>query len=306
LVRPDPKEAPTVAAALPDPIPADITEPEPGDNAWADALADYAAELAAEAAMDADTVATALVLTPSEFAEAPHQAARRAVGWSIDGPRTAEWAMAKVAAARRAEAELAAQRDEWMLRIRHWFDQAASRHQASAAFFAGHLERYALAERERTDGKVKTVPLPSGKVSTTASSAKAVVLNEDAVVAWADAVLADEPDVLELVAPHSRRVLVSGLRQLVQLEVVVDEARLLLHDGQLVEWMRTEVGQRCPGPGDYWPPLADEPEHHDDNGALVAQVEVVLSHLEVRGPDGLPVPGTGVEPATVTAKVNPS
>lgn len=308
--------------ALPEPIPSELTEPEPGDNRWANVMAEYAAGLAEyHDVLGPDEVAIDLVLAPSDYEvvggipASPPLA--RALAWRIDGPRTAEWAMAKLAEAEAQLQQLGAQADDWAARIRVWFDQAAARHLATRAFFDQHLQAYALAERDRTDGKVKTVQLPSGRVSTTASAAKAVVADEQAVVAWADATF-DDPEVLQAVAPTQRRVLLNGLRELVELVEVIDRAQLTLasgevllwerHGAQLSEWAwsgpRVSTAQ-CPGVGDCWPPETGDVRDPEPGDSLVAQVLPFDSHLEVRGLDGLPVPGVAIEPAKVTAKVVP-
>jgi len=279
------------------PMPPELaTEAPPIPDAELAQLFDEAAALAADAGLNAEAAAEAVV----ESEDAP--------SWHITGLGTAEWAMRHAAGAERALGELQAQRAEWAARIDRWFQQAAAREQARLAFFRGHLEAWALDERERTGGRTKSVTLPSGRVATTAHKAKVVVADEQAVVEWADATLGlDAQDV----APVVRKVYVNPLREHVEMVEVIDHARLVLASGELVAWLRdgsvpdgevvpsdVAVGSTCPAVGDGWP-------SPDDATDLVARVEVIASHREVRGPNGQPVPGVAIEAERVTAKVVP-
>ena len=59
----------------------------------------------------------------------------------------------------------------------------AGQAQRTLEFFTGHLEAYAVAERERTGDA--TLKLPSGKVSTRRNQQAVVVVDEDQVLATA-------------------------------------------------------------------------------------------------------------------------
>jgi hypothetical protein len=231
--------------------------------------------------------------------------------WRITDLGGAEWAMRHVAAADQALAALQAQRQAWAERIDQWFAQAAGKEQARRQFFAGHLERYAIEQREATGGKAKSLALPSGVVRTTEAKPKAAVADEQAVVAWADSLaeLLGAEAVEAIAPPQPRKVYVQPLREHTSVVEVVDRARLVLASGELVEWCAdswvprdddpaglVRGAGRCPQPGDGWP----NPEDATD---LVAQVDVQWAHLEVHGPNGLPVPGARVEPGHVSAKV---
>lgn len=109
----------------------------------------------------------------------------RANRWEIDGPNTAAWAMAKFAEAEAAIAELSMQKQEYVTRIAHWFDNSAKSHQRSLEFFAGHLTRYAVERRLATDGKEKSIKTPSGIVKTTATARAIEIEDPDEVVTWA-------------------------------------------------------------------------------------------------------------------------
>lgn len=118
--------------------------------------------------------------------------------WSIDGPNTADWAMAKYAAAEASIAELEMRKNEYMLRIGYWFDNAAKDHQRTLEFFAGHLTRYAVDQRIATGGKAKSVKTPSGIVKTTATSPVAEISDMDDVVTWA---VAHALDIVKMTQP---------------------------------------------------------------------------------------------------------
>lgn len=274
-------------------------------------------ELAAEAPPIPDTELDQLleqaVVEAHDGGVSPAQAIELLAGsegaprWQVTDLGGAEWAMRHVAAAEQALAQLQAQAQAWAERIDQWFTQAAGKEQARRAFFAQHLQRYAIDQREATGGKTKSLAVPSGVVRTTEHKPKAVVADEARVAEWADAVLPD--DVAHVVAPVVRKVYVQPLREHTTVVEVVDRARLVLASGELVEWCADSwvprdddptslvrgVG-RCPQPGDGWPTPAEATD-------LVAAVDVQWAHLEVHGPNGLPVPGAQVEPGHVSAKV---
>lgn len=298
------------------------------DHTWLDGLIDYADEIATAAEVDLldvmdDLVATALTEDGHGW---PLRAPQQAKAWRIHDDGAAEWAMAHVARADDELAQLKAQAAEWTIeaedrlaRIRQWFDHRAARHLATRLFMEAHLRRYALERRAEDPKHAKTLVLPSGAVRTVEHQPKAAVADEDAVVTWVCHQWADEPEVADVVAPpQPRKLYVQRLRDHTEVVEVIDHAQLLLADGELIEWLhdrpvgaghtsvvqdplatRGRVGQRCPKPGDGWPTP-------DEATALVARVEVLASHLEVHGPDGLPVPGTHVEPGNITTTVVPS
>jgi phage host-nuclease inhibitor protein Gam len=226
--------------------------------------------------------------------------------WVITDDGAAEWAMRHVAEASTALAQLEAQRDEWVRRIDAWFTAAAGRERARRSFFTQHLEGYALEQRDRANRK--TVQLPSGTIRTRPTAPTVAVLDESKVLAWAR-----EAGVLDQVAPPKHSVKLTPLRELVEPVEVVDWAHVVLADGTSLEWMRHGVSAvydrdrdtaRVIVHGEVCPQVGDAPDD-DWCTALVAQVEVLASHLEVRGPDGGHVPGTYVEPGGVTASVKP-
>lgn len=301
------------------PLPPELAEPEPGADSWVEALVAYAADLAAEASLDADAVGadlarTALSPTGDTAAFDVVPQARR---WRVTDTGGAEWAMRHLVAADQQLAQLGEQADEWAARIRAWFDHAARPLLAKRAFMEAHLQRYAL-DLRAGDPKAKTLTLPSGVVKTTERPPSVQVADEGTVVAWALAKLPPaEAD--QVAVPQPRRLYVQPLREHTTVVEVIDHARLVLaNSGELVHWVRHSANalpsiestggmavvygaehERCPQPGDGWPTPGEATD-------LVARVEVLDSHWEVHGPDGLPVPGAEVNPGGVTAKVVPA
>lgn len=272
--------------SLPEPLPIPaalaVDEPPISDGDLAQ-LFDAAVALAADCAIDPDAAVEQLA------------ADETAPRWAISDLGGAEWAMRHVAEADAELASLGAQRDEWVRRIGAWFDQATAGQLARRAFFAGHLERWGVAQRLAT-GKA-TFTVPSGVVRTRETKPKVAVRDEAAIIEWADSVL--DAEAAALVAPQpappARKVYVQPLRDVVTITEVIDQAKLLMADGEVIEWERLPYGDpsyhRCPQPGDGWPIGAGV----EDGGRLVARVEVVHAHNEVRGPNGMPVPGTYIE-----------
>lgn len=291
-------------------LPPEVVNPDPDAEDWLGELVVYMGDVIAETEVPAAHVGRALAHPfDGERDDAMPERARR---WEISGDGTAEWAMAHVVGAEVELARLQEQADAWRERIGEWFEHRARPLQATAAFFTDHLERYALMLRDE-DPKAKTLVLPSGAVKTREHKPAVIVADEAQVVGWADATLGDDA---ATVAPVIRKVYVNPLREHVQIVEVIDHARLTLSTGELVDWLNVlrpdsgddlhpipgnpiVEGGTCPGLGDGWPTP-------DDATALVARVEVLASHDEVRGPNGLPVPGVEIEPGRVTAKVVPS
>lgn len=232
---------------------------------------------------------------PEAQAHAYEPAAAR---WTVDGLGSAEWAMRNVA---RVDAEavlVAEQARAWQERIDAWRIAAERRLRTRREFFVHHLTAYALAERERSDGKVKSIKLPSGTIRTSSAKAKPTVVSEQDVIAWARENL--EPDEVAAVVKVTEKALVSELRKAVELVEVVDHLRVVCSPcGCIVDPWPTVAGI-VPGHGDGVTCPSCESE------ALIGRWEVVASHSEVRDRAGRPVPGVGVEPAHVEATVVPS
>jgi len=298
------------------PLPPELAmDDSPLPDADLQQLWDAATELAADAAMDPGDAAL-------QLADSDDGPSRR---WWITDDGGAEWALRHVAEAEAELVRLRQQRDAWVERISQWFTQAAGKEQARRAFFVDHLERYAIAERERADRK--TIKLPSGVLRTRPAPATVKVTDEAKVLLWAQ-----EQGVLDEVAPPKRSVKLTPLREHAKAVEVVDWAQLVLSDGTVWEWMRNGVeavyateastprqvihGHVCPQVGDGHYVVRREPLHVPDDPAgvvlqddradlpaLVARVEPLASHLEVHGSDGGQVPGCYAEPAGVSASI---
>lgn len=295
--------------------PPELDTPSPDDE-WLEALIEWADEAAGTefdgTAEPADVLA--YLVDGATFHRAPPEQATR---WTVTDDGSAEWAMGHVLRADQALAELQAQAQVWrdeaderIRRIAQWFAHGAKRHLATRAFMDAHLSAYALDRRAADPKHNKTLVLPSGVVKTTEAKPKAEVVDPDAVVAWA--VQLGGERLADIAPEQPRKLYVNALRDNTDVVEVIDHAQLLLASGELIEWVRDGwessyvppatawLGKgRCPQPSDGWP----TPETATD---LVARVEVLASHLEVHGPDGLPVPGTHVVPGTVTTKVVPA
>lgn len=233
---------------------------------------------------------------------AAHLVPDEARGWRISDIGAAEWAMRHVASIDTELAELQAQAAEWRERIDAWFSYKAGTLERRRGFFAVHLQLYAL-ERRDADPKAKTLTLPAGVVRTTEHKPAVAVEDESAVIGWAKR---QGREVLTDVAPPiPRKVHVRPLRDHCHVAEVIDHAKLILSSGEIVEWFRDQhfegspPAPLCPQVGDGWP----SPEEAE---SLVGQVEILDSHLEAQGPDGQPVPGTRIEPRSVSAKVVPA
>jgi len=138
--------------------------------------------------------------------------------------------------------------------------------------------------------------VPSGIVRTTAHRPRVVVEEADVVACWADENLTMLD--AEQVAKVVRRIDLAALNRRVKIVEVIDEANLLLADGELVHWygLAGDDSSECPGIGDAYP--ADGPD-----GQLVARVDILAAHLEAHDSRGGRVPGVIIEPGSVSASV---
>lgn len=106
--------------------------------------------------------------------------------WTITDDDSADWAMRRLAQYEREMAELEERATAWAAKIETWFEQASRRPWSSADFFRAHLQAYALRRRFETDGRVKTVTLPSGRIATRPGSGPKVRVGDpEAFKAWA-------------------------------------------------------------------------------------------------------------------------
>jgi hypothetical protein len=108
----------------------------------------------------------------------------------VDNDRKATWAMRRLseltAQVASVESIVAAEHE----RIRRWAEEETRRHAADMAYFEAQLIRYGRQRRIDTDGKVKSVSTPYGKVTSTSTQAK-YVIDPEVFLAWA---MAERPD----------------------------------------------------------------------------------------------------------------
>lgn len=112
----------------------------------------------------------------------------------IDGDRTAQWAMRRLADLRAEEARDAATYDAEVDKLKDWANRRHKSREWDLSFFERHLEDYA--RRQRAETGRKTVDLPSGVVRTTERKARVIVDDDAAFIAWAQA--NDRLDLLRL------------------------------------------------------------------------------------------------------------
>lgn len=274
------------------PIPPDLAideEPIPADllERWTH----YVIETAGESGVDPETLVDILQHDETYVPEI----VRRFI---VDDDGKAEWAMRHVARIVEERAGLAAQAQEWIDRITGWFEQRSRPLATREAFFRAHLERYALAIREASGGKTKSITLPSGRIQTTATGPKIVVEDEAELLSWVRENL--EPDQIKQVVKVTEKVLVSELRDEVSLvelpsNVVVSPCGHtgrppveFVTVGEVAEWTVGSV-VKCPGCGEE---------------AMVGQW--IETYLAVRDEAGRPVPGANVSDGSVSATVKAS
>lgn len=218
--------------------------------------------------------------------------------WSIDGVATAEWAMAKLAAYDGRIAEAQQQAEAWRARVDEWEREQVARSAPHAAFFAGHLERYALERREETGEK--TLHLPSGKVPTVEHRPKVAVEDDLAVAHWAALALSE--DDRERVVKTTVKAMLGELRTVVALVEVPDEV-VMANCGCIVDLSGHAEANAEWEPDEF---VIGSVTACPSCGAQSLVGGWLSTHLEVRdAKEGRPVPGTRVEPGHVTAKAVP-
>lgn len=189
--------------ADPGPIPAALADVDPFPIEAVDTLA----------ALDpviATALATDLADLPEPEEGGPDLDALVPVArWRIGSEGEAEWAMRHLAAAEGTVADRKAQAAAWRAPIDEWERSAVAEAEGRARFFRGHLEDFM--RRERTDRR-KSIPLPSGRIeSRGATEPKVIVVDEPAVIEWAEESLG--ADVVGAVVKTTQSVLLTGLRE---------------------------------------------------------------------------------------------
>ncbi len=208
--------------------------------------------------------------------------------WRIDGTGSAAWAMAHVINSGAQLEALTAQAVEWYGRIDAWLVHESAPPRATAAFFAAHLERFALDTRE-ADPRKKSVTLPGGKVQTREAKPRAVVIDEAEALAWA---AKNAPEAIQT----TEKLRLEALR-----------LRLTVKEMVTIAWVTNSCGCKVSvrdEEGLDIPPVGTETECSTCGAdALIGMVEVLHSRWVVTDAEGGDVPGVDVDPGGVTAKV---
>jgi hypothetical protein len=105
--------------------------------------------------------------------------------WWVTDLDAAERAMATVRQLAAQEAELADQASRWRQKVTDWLDRSAATVRRRRSYYEAQLIHYAREYRARDPKRNKTLPLLSGKVTSTEKKPVVVVADPDAFVVWA-------------------------------------------------------------------------------------------------------------------------
>lgn len=122
--------------------------------------------------------------------------------WRIESPDQADWAVRRVAQARRRAADIERLASREIERITAWAEAQTQKLDRDETYFLGLLEEW---HRSRADEDGKTVALPAGKLRLRKSPDRIEVEDEDGFVAWVesadhdalDGVLRWQPQILK-------------------------------------------------------------------------------------------------------------
>lgn len=103
--------------------------------------------------------------------------------FQITDDKQAAWAMRKLAAIRKRQAEVSGIADLERERIAAWETQQIEALSGDTAYFTGLLVQYARTERDANDRK--SVVLPHGSVKSRAGSRRVEIVDADAFTVWA-------------------------------------------------------------------------------------------------------------------------
>ncbi|WIC89099.1 host nuclease inhibitor [Arthrobacter phage Ottawa] len=104
---------------------------------------------------------------------------------TIEGDAQAAQIMRRYRAIQKRIAANLAVAEEETDRINAWEREVNAPLERQLRFFGSSLEGYMTLIRDRSNGKVKSISLPAGKITTTAKSEKWEVADKDAFTAWA-------------------------------------------------------------------------------------------------------------------------
>jgi len=275
----------------------DDLEDETPDDEWFRELLGAAQRWADAAGTSVDHVDMAGLIANDESADAAGvpEAARR---WQVLDRPSAEWALGKLrdAATRQLQLEVEAQTmaAPYTLRIDRihaWLQGELAPLRVTEAFMGSQLERYAIERRKEDEKRNKTTKLPSGEVRTTSSAPRVVIVDQAAVVQWAER---NAPDIVR----REPKVLLGDLRQRVSVERLITAARVTLSCGCVHE-------TSSPSGLD----LVVGSEYHCETcaeAALLGRVETLAVSYRPVTVTGEPLPlgiGVDVDPGGVDAKV---
>lgn len=258
------------------------------------------------------------ILTPEEIAEADGVVEDEdgaplpgAAHWSITDDDSAEWAGRKYREKMDRVEDVRAKAKRWVERIHAWADDQARKPLADARYFEGQLERYLARRRAasaftnrkgETDYKVKSIALPSVRLSSRTNGAKMVIDEESALVLWAKTL----PDPLREAAVKET-FLVSGVKSSVVFEPEQTGWEYALECGC---FQRESFDPESPVDAEEDLMCATHHEHTSVLGAEpVTQLQAWLvipageeTDTEIRQR----VPGVHVDPESVTITVKPA
>lgn len=290
-----------------------------------------------EASADAEPHYDPEALEHPEQYEAGYVARARVHAWRPDTDDQAEWVGRHMVGAVGRMRPLREQAAEWKARIDGWLSEVTARDQATVAWAERVLTDYGARRREATG--TATLTLPSVVVRATAKQPKAAVVDDDGAAVylaevrdllatdyvaddaltveqvrglerWAEAI-ADTSVSWEDVAAWHAKVYLGPLRKLVSLgEQVAGVDRVVsLACGHTVTTHHPTMTEADAADGPEQGEVVDCPVCEPDpiEGPVrvaVAEVAMVPQMVPcVVGPDGLPVPGTEVEPGGLDVKV---
>lgn len=162
----------------------------------------------------------------------------------VDSTAKAEWAMQRLITAENEGNAAVAQRDEFVQRADRWFERVTARPSRTVEFMRRLLTDYhkrlwdeAVAAGVRERDLPRTVPLPSGDLTSRAPGpGRLVVEDEAALIGWLETNGAPVDDLT------SRSIRKADLRESC-VEVEKDGETVLVFDGQVVPHVRIEKSE---------------------------------------------------------------
>lgn len=214
----------------------------------------------------------------------------RVVAWQVNDEADVNWAAAMHARYYDETRRLIGLRATYVQRIMDWFADAVEFPQRAQDLFENLLIPYALNVRAASGGRLKTIPTTAGEITTRAAKAKVVVVDEAALVEWAEH---EAPAAVKT----AKSILLDPLRD--KVDVLEIPTRIVLSCACIVDVAPLDFS---------WGAFA----HDHQVGSLFVCADHVADALigqwlDVRevavDKTGQAVPAAAVDPAKVTAKV---